>query len=231
MRTFSSLSLRGRCSALRKRHVTTAIGRSGMSRTVRCCWTRWPRGYRSDEKFRLCPVGAPAGSNAREARPSATGQGWDLDSMECIGMRKVETDCDCCDLHVHRGANGEASRYRYNGQEYVGRAALSKAVGRPVDQIDRRIELNVCLKLRSEEHTSELQSRENLVCRLLLEKKNKSRRTTRMPPRQTLSATAALTTCLYMALLRRSDSAQLDASVRTERLIRLDCKSYAVDTQ
>src|SRR5207302_11335642 len=29
--------------------------------------------------------------------------------------------------------------------------------------------------LRSEEHTSELQSRENLVCRLLLEKKNNKR--------------------------------------------------------
>src|SRR5690606_41447247 len=29
------------------------------------------------------------------------------------------------------------------------------------------------IDLRSEEHTSELQSRENLVCRLLLEKKNK----------------------------------------------------------
>src|SRR5690606_41355801 len=29
--------------------------------------------------------------------------------------------------------------------------------------------------LRSEEHTSELQSRENLVCRLLLEKKKKTR--------------------------------------------------------
>src|SRR5690606_41617682 len=29
---------------------------------------------------------------------------------------------------------------------------------------------------RSEEHTSELQSRENLVCRLLLEKKNKNER-------------------------------------------------------
>src|SRR5690606_41437079 len=28
--------------------------------------------------------------------------------------------------------------------------------------------------VRSEEHTSELQSRENLVCRLLLEKKNKN---------------------------------------------------------
>src|SRR5690606_41831133 len=33
---------------------------------------------------------------------------------------------------------------------------------------DRRVEL-----ARSEEHTSELQSRENLVCRLLLEKKKK----------------------------------------------------------
>src|SRR5690606_41331711 len=31
-------------------------------------------------------------------------------------------------------------------------------------------------KRRSEEHTSELQSREKLVCRLLLEKKNKSTR-------------------------------------------------------
>src|SRR5690606_40828254 len=29
---------------------------------------------------------------------------------------------------------------------------------------------------RSEEHTSELQSRENLVCRLLLEKKNKKKK-------------------------------------------------------
>src|SRR5690606_40078205 len=33
---------------------------------------------------------------------------------------------------------------------------------------------------RSEEHTSELQSRENLVCRLLLEKKKKTIRTKRL---------------------------------------------------
>src|SRR5690606_41589096 len=32
-------------------------------------------------------------------------------------------------------------------------------------------DLFAALRLRSEEHTSELQSRENLVCRLLLEKK------------------------------------------------------------
>src|SRR5690606_39862145 len=40
--------------------------------------------------------------------------------------------------------------------------------------------------LRSEEHTSELQSRENLVCRLLLEKKNRNSKqtsTNRPPPR------------------------------------------------
>src|SRR5436305_11167092 len=33
--------------------------------------------------------------------------------------------------------------------------------------------------LRSEEHTSELQSRPHLVCRLLLEKKKKTKKTTR----------------------------------------------------
>src|SRR3712207_8876829 len=33
------------------------------------------------------------------------------------------------------------------------------------------------LRMRSEEHTSELQSRQYLVCRLLLEKKKKNRRT------------------------------------------------------
>src|SRR5690606_40895327 len=36
-------------------------------------------------------------------------------------------------------------------------------------------------RTRSEEHTSELQSRENLVCRLLLEKKKKTKKETRAP--------------------------------------------------
>src|SRR5690349_17938164 len=35
-------------------------------------------------------------------------------------------------------------------------------------------QLRRCVRLRSEEHTSELQSRRDLVCRLLLEKKKKS---------------------------------------------------------
>src|SRR5436309_4911097 len=47
---------------------------------------------------------------------------------------------------------------------------------------------------RSEEHTSELQSRENLVCRLLLEKKKKYDTRTNVPPRSsTLSRSAAWT--------------------------------------
>src|SRR5690606_40216033 len=41
--------------------------------------------------------------------------------------------------------------------------AIAPHVSRPPSEL---------LLLRSEEHTSELQSRENLVCRLLLEKKN-----------------------------------------------------------
>src|SRR5690625_6943042 len=50
----------------------------------------------------------------------------------------------------------------------------------------------VCLHLwdRSEEHTSELQSRGHLVCRLLLEKKKKQHRKTRnMTPDAMLSTT------------------------------------------
>src|SRR2546422_4912431 len=42
-------------------------------------------------------------------------------------------------------------------------------------QLRRRV-----LKLRSEEHTSELQSRLHLVCRLLLEKKKKTRYTSNL---------------------------------------------------
>src|SRR2546430_12316194 len=44
---------------------------------------------------------------------------------------------------------------------------------------------------RSEEHTSELQSQSNLVCRLLLEKKKKKYKT--IPRRQTIRSTITLT--------------------------------------
>src|SRR5436309_11148822 len=41
------------------------------------------------------------------------------------------------------------------------------------------------IKGRSEEHTSELQSRENLVCRLLLEKKKKKKKKTKKKIKKT----------------------------------------------
>src|SRR2546422_4154166 len=44
-----------------------------------------------------------------------------------------------------------------------------------------RHEIHLEVVLRSEEHTSELQSRLHLVCRLLLEKKKKNHRTQRTP--------------------------------------------------
>src|SRR5690606_42105700 len=48
---------------------------------------------------------------------------------------------------------------------------------------DRVRDLTGARRLRSEEHTSELQSRENLVCRLLLEKKKNTLR----PPRPSMN--------------------------------------------
>src|SRR5436309_5316216 len=47
--------------------------------------------------------------------------------------------------------------------------------GVPQAQLSGTIQNDILKEFRSEEHTSELQSRENLVCRLLLEKKKKEK--------------------------------------------------------
>src|SRR5690606_40508702 len=49
----------------------------------------------------------------------------------------------------------------------------NKLIVTTIQKLNNAISKAAYLKNRSEEHTSELQSRENLVCRLLLEKKNK----------------------------------------------------------
>src|SRR5436309_9820036 len=72
-----------------------------------------------------------------------------------------------------------ARRRRCAGGE-LGRSGSARPAVRPALEHIRglgaaghfRWKLPVARKCRSEEHTSELQSRENLVCRLLLEKKN-----------------------------------------------------------
>src|SRR5258707_8993078 len=48
-----------------------------------------------------------------------------------------------------------------------------------IDEVDRHAETGALDAVRSEEHTSELQSRQYLVCRLLLEKKKKRSRSRR----------------------------------------------------
>src|SRR5207253_7901501 len=76
----------------------------------------------------------------------------------------------------NRGCNRERLRnhYRPNYQAIgVWGSALAQAV---VCKATRQSNLSEALS-RSEEHTSELQSRGHLVCRLLLEKKQRTRRT------------------------------------------------------
>src|SRR5690606_42049531 len=76
-----------------------------------------------------------------------------------------------------RGRKGHRRRHQHPGRgQYrdplrtVGRDGQGKNQ-RVVEGVKRMRYLSIALSKRSEEHTSELQSRENLVCRLLLEKK------------------------------------------------------------
>src|SRR2546430_5991032 len=64
----------------------------------------------------------------------------------------------------------EVLRRRQRGVEKIAAAILHCTVD-PVLAIAENSEFQVPVRLRSEEHTSELQSQSNLVCRLLLEKK------------------------------------------------------------
>src|SRR5690606_41650162 len=82
---------------------------------------------------------------------------------------------------IDRGATG--GKVSFSDPAAVPLGTDEEAAGTPVPTHVVR------LALRSEEHTSELQSRENIVCRLLLEKKKKctqrteySRRTAPPPP-------------------------------------------------
>src|SRR3712207_8410605 len=81
---------------------------------------------------------------------------------------------------AHRGAPRAGGRWPDGGRARVRarlRAALARVVGpaarRGRRRDNRRAARRACPVVRSEEHTSELQSRQYLVCRLLLEKKTK----------------------------------------------------------
>src|SRR2546428_7305033 len=70
-------------------------------------------------------------------------------------------------------------------------------VGRTGHACDEGEHLSVRLRQRSEEHTSELQSRSDLVCRLLLEKKKKY---TTTPFTSLLAALLQLTCKLFTVI-------------------------------
>src|SRR5690554_7776523 len=61
--------------------------------------------------------------------------------------------------------DGEIKSIRFNNGDIVEQGQVLFILDDRVEQAERE-------RLRSEEHTSELQSRPHLVCRLLLEKKN-----------------------------------------------------------
>src|SRR5438067_6168362 len=80
-------------------------------------------------------------------------------------------------LSLHDALPISEASYAYSGRS-LGDTAI---VGRLFDRLQNRFTLNALAIVldrpydRSEEHTSELQSRFDLVCRLLLEKKKKLR--------------------------------------------------------
>src|SRR2546422_2458837 len=65
-----------------------------------------------------------------------------------------------------------------------GRSLMAKATPNTAVITTLAISVHCCRFVRSEEHTSELQSRLHLVCRLLLEKKKKSQPSRGLPADQ-----------------------------------------------
>src|SRR5690606_41077929 len=84
---------------------------------------------------------------------------------------------DVCSSDLYSASRSQLSRSerdrdRLGHDHRVGRRAGSVKTTRITGHAGTE-ETGAPAGVRSEEHTSELQSRENLVCRLLLEKKNK----------------------------------------------------------
>src|SRR2546422_1691545 len=77
------------------------------------------------------------------------------------------------------------SVWRLSGLVFRTAKPLNRQTAQPLHQ--RRSYSTPIREVRSEEHTSELQSRLHLVCRLLLEKKKKKTKRTRHPPTYTIA--------------------------------------------
>src|SRR5205807_9398247 len=105
----------------------------------------------------------PKGTKAR-ARTNARGQAQlTFQLPELAGAREDQE----VDLEI-RGTRGYFHNSLTSTLHFWRRAAILLSTDKPLYQPDQTLHM----RARSEEHTSELQSPCNLVCRLLLEKKN-----------------------------------------------------------
>src|SRR5690606_40147217 len=91
----------------------------------------------------------------------------DVDLLSAAATEFLAHGYEAASLDTIAAAAGSTKPALY--RRYAGKEALFEAVLRHLAS-EFEIDLSY-LEARSEEHTSELQSRENLVCRLLLEKK------------------------------------------------------------
>src|SRR5207302_9859951 len=134
------------------------------------------RGSRQREELRAEVAGRSEGE-ARRARPGAAAEG----SLMTLGQRGRRLNRDSgARMALFRGlVTALIVRERIATTEAKAKEA-KKVADRVIDlalrnDLHARRQLSTIVPdrtVRSEEHTSELQSRENLVCRLLLEKKN-----------------------------------------------------------
>src|SRR2546427_5824794 len=88
-------------------------------------------------------------------------------------------DGDVLHHRVEIGAAGAWRTVRRGGRIAFAALAFGKAYPGVMHQVTRGLRAGAARhEARSEEHTSELQSQSNLVCRLLLEKKKKKKKYT-----------------------------------------------------
>src|SRR5690606_40105360 len=95
--------------------------------------------------------------------------------MEKFGLTEAQAEY-IHDTPLHRLTRYDKLELEREKEELQAEIAELNAILGSEDRLRRVVSkelAEVAKKYRSEEHTSELQSRENLVCRLLLEKKKK----------------------------------------------------------
>src|SRR5690606_40798693 len=112
---------------------------------------------------------AVASSRALARRADEIAAFWDRTEARLAGVTRVPDALPRLQtVHgdLHLGQVLHARRFGWKVLDFE---------GEPLRPVAVRTRPDLALRdVRSEEHTSELQSRENLVCRLLLEKKNKT---------------------------------------------------------